>query len=110
VEHIKRGILSGEYAKGSTMPTVRDLAAQAGVNPNTMQRALAQLEQEGLLQAQRTSGRVVTSDAHRIEELRQSSARDLVQGFLKGLQDLGLSAQDATALLAEATANINKER
>ena len=60
VEHIKLGIVSGEWSPGSKLPSVRDLAEEAGVNPNTMQRALADLEREGLVHSKRTSGRYIT--------------------------------------------------
>ena len=66
VEHIKLAIVSGEFPLGSRLPSVRELAAEAGVNPNTMQRAFAELEREGLVLTQRTAGRTVTEDALRI--------------------------------------------
>ena len=62
-EQLKRRIIAGVYPPGSKLPPVRELAAEAGVNPNTMQRALAQLEQDGLARADRTAGRLVTQDA-----------------------------------------------
>ena len=61
-EQLTRRIITGVYPPGSRLPPVRELAAQAGVNPNTMQRALAQLEQDGLAFADRTAGRLVTED------------------------------------------------
>ena len=70
IGQIKRQIVSGELAPGSRIPAVRDLAKEAGVNPNTMQRALTQLEQEGLLYTQRTSGRFVTQEEEIMKQTR----------------------------------------
>ena len=70
IEHIKLGIVSGEFPPGGKLPSVRDLAGEAGVNPNTMQRAFTELEREGLVNAQRTSGRYVTEDHEMIEETK----------------------------------------
>ena len=73
-ELIKRGIIAGEYAPGSAFPTVRELASDAGVNRNTMQRAMAELENEGLLITNRTAGRTVTTDLPLIEQMRRELA------------------------------------
>lgn len=62
IEQIQVGIASGVFAPGERLPSVRDLATEAGVNPNTMQRALAELERQGLVYSQRTAGRFVTED------------------------------------------------
>ena len=70
VERLKARILAGTYPPGGHLDSVRDLAADAGVNPNTMQRALAQLETEGLVRTERTAGRYVTEDTALIEQLR----------------------------------------
>ena len=73
VERLKARILAGTYPPGGHLDSVRDLAAAAGVNPNTMQRALAQLESEGLVRTERTSGRYVTEDTNLIEQLRAAA-------------------------------------
>ena len=77
VERLKARILAGTYPPGGHLDSVRDLAAAAGVNPNTMQRALAQLESEGLVRTERTSGRYVTEDTNLIEQLRAAAAHDI---------------------------------
>ena len=79
VEQLKARDLAGTYQSGGHLDSVRDLAAAAGVNPNTMQRALAQLEAEGLVRTERTSGRFVTEDIDLIEQLRASAARNMCQ-------------------------------
>ena len=62
IRQIRAGIVSGAFSPGERLPSVRDLAMEAGVNPNTMQRALTELERDGLVYSQRTSGRYVTED------------------------------------------------
>ena len=70
VNTLKRNIASGAYPPGSRLPSVRDLALEAGVNPNTMQRALSELERSGLVNSQRTAGRFITEDASALLDLR----------------------------------------
>ena len=100
-EQITLRILKGEYPPGGRLPAVRDLAVQAGVNPNTMQRALAQLEQDGLAVSSRTAGRSVTEDAAIIQEARRKRAREAVAQCLQILADLGYTREEAVALLKE---------
>ena len=74
---LKMKIAAGELPPGSQVQPVRELAMEAGVNPNTMQRALTQLEQEGLLYTQRTSGRFVTEDKEVLKEMRRSLSEQI---------------------------------
>ena len=83
VEKIKLRIISGFYQPGSKLPSVRDLALEAGVNPNTMQKAFAELENSGLLITMRTSGRMVTEDEERISMVRETIAQEKIDAFLK---------------------------
>lgn len=99
VERLKAKILAGTYPPGGHLESVRDLAAAAGVNPNTMQRALAQLETEGLVRTERTAGRYVTEDTGLIEQLREESARMLAEDFLEKMRGIGYSPAQAAALL-----------
>ncbi len=94
-------ILKGVYPPGSKLPTVRDLAARAGVNPNTMQRAMAQLEQRGLAVGGRTAGRTVTEDAEVIRRAKEAWARTAVAACLKSLEALGYTREDAVVFLRE---------
>ena len=89
VERLKARILAGTYP----------LAAAAGVNPNTMQRALAQLESEGLVRTERTSGRYVTEDTNLIEQLRAAAAHDIAADFLEKMRSIGYTPEKAAALL-----------
>lgn len=99
VERLKARILAGTYQSGGHLDSVRDLAAAAGVNPNTMQRALAQLEAEGLIRTERTSGRFVTEDTDLIEQLRASAARNIAADFLEKMRSIGYTPQQAAELL-----------
>lgn len=101
VEQIQAGIISGQYKPGDRLPSVRDLAAEATVNPNTMQRALAELERVGLVYANRTSGRFITPDEAMIGKLREQSAQQQAASFLEKLQQLGFGPRQALALLEQ---------
>lgn len=98
-EQLTVRILKGEYPPGGRLPAVRELASQAGVNPNTMQRALAQLEQEGLAKADRTSGRLVTRDAGTLDAARRAQAQVVIRQYLDAMAELGYSHQEAGLLL-----------
>lgn len=103
VEHLQRSIVGGEYAPGSKLPPVRELAADAGVNPNTMQRALAELEQKGLLITQRTSGRFVTEDRERIQSMRDEIAQAHTTVYLDNMDQLGYKKPEIIELIDEIT-------
>lgn len=98
-EQIARGIISGAYPPGSRLPSVRELALQAGVNPNTMQRALAQLEQDGLAKADRTAGRIVTDDAEILEKARLLEAKAKIHEYFNGMEQLGYTKGQAMEML-----------
>lgn len=99
VEQIKQEIVSGGFPPGQRLPSVRDLATEAGVNPNTMQRALAELERDGLVYSQRTAGRFVTEDKIMIEQAKLGLAREQIQQFLQSMSRLGYEKADIVALL-----------
>ena len=101
VEKIKLGVLSGELPPGSRLPPVRELAAQAGVNPNTMQRAMQELEREGLVFPQRTAGRFVTEDKNVIDGIRQELAARHIADFFAAMTELGCDRGEILALLEE---------
>lgn len=94
IEQLTRRIVSGEYPPGARVPSVRGLAAEAGVNPNTMQRALSGLEERGLLVAQRSIGRFVTQDAALIVRMRQELAEQELAVFKRRMRLLGYQDQE----------------
>ncbi len=103
VERLKAKILAGSYPPGGHLDSVRDLAAAVGVNPNTMQRALAQLETEGLVRTERTAGRYVTEDTVLIERLRAATAEKIAAEFLEKMQGIGYSPAQVAELLTQYT-------
>lgn len=98
IDRIKRKIISGEWAAGERVPPVRDLALAFGVNPNTMQRSLSELERGGLLYSERTSGRYITSDTARIESVRNEMARDVVGAFRRQMKQMGYTDEQILKL------------
>ena len=100
-EQIVQQIAAGGYPPGERLPSVRDLAAQAGVNPNTMQRAFGELEREGLVLSNRTAGRIVTEDMMKIEEIRRMEAQKQIEAFLSGMKQLGYTGEQAAQLLEQ---------
>ena len=100
-EQLARQIVSGVYPPGGKLPSVRELAADAGVNPNTMQRALSQLESDALAIANRTAGRTVTEDQEVIAQVRHRMARQVIQDFLSAIEELGYTRADAITLLQQ---------
>ena len=98
---IKSKIIAGIYKPGQKLPSVRELAAEAAVNPNTMQKALAELERSGLVYTQRTSGRYITEDTAIMQNLKHQLAHDLIQQFLAAMAHLGYTREESIQLLIE---------
>ena len=102
METITSAIASGTLAAGSRLPSVREMAAQAGVNPNTLQRALAELEREGLLYSQRTAGRFVTDQSDRITQKRKELAMQQIRIFLSSMKEMGYTSEQTLNLIQQA--------
>ena len=101
MEYIKISIVSGKYKPGEKMPSVRELASEASVNPNTMQKALTELERLGLLFSVRTSGRFITEDSKMIEEMKCNLAKEEIQSFLKKMEEIGFTKDEAIDTIKE---------
>ena len=101
MHRLSEGIVSGVYAPGEKLPSVRDFALEAGVNPNTMQRALTDLEREGLVFSLRTSGRFVTENVEMIREAKYRMAEEKAKEFLNSMKKIGCSAQEIVMLLEQ---------
>lgn len=101
MEKLKQDIVTGLYSPGDKLPSVRDLAGEAAVNPNTMQRAFSELEREGLVYTQRTNGRFITEDLNLINQLKEQMALDAITNFLSSMQQLGFSKKETLALIEE---------
>ena len=98
-EQLLREIIAGRYTMGGPFPTVRDLAEDAGVNRNTMQRAMADLEADGFLITNRTAGRVVTTDEKLIGEMKQKLAEQNIKKFIEEMAAIGYSAGDVIEMI-----------
>lgn len=94
MDKITLKILAGEYKTGEKLPSVRDLASEAAVNPNTMQKALTELERTGLVFSVRTSGRFITEDSNMIKEIQYNLAKDEIKEFLDKMQKIGYENED----------------
>lgn len=101
LERIRMDIVSGKYHPGEKLPSVRELAMEASVNPNTMQRAFAELERTGLVYSKRTSGRFITEDKEMIETWKADIAKEKMQLFLESMQQLGYDKEQTLALMRQ---------
>ena len=101
VEIIKHRIISGDLKIGSKLDSVRDLAIQYEVNPNTMQRALAELEKYELVYTERTSGRFITENEELISTMRENAANEIIDNFVNQMKNLGFTLEDSLKLFKE---------
>ncbi len=99
VERIQMQIVSGYYPPGGKLPSVRELAATAAVNPNTMQKAFVELERGGLIVTQRTNGRNVTEDEELIRRVKEGMAREHMETFFCRMKELGYTGEEIRALI-----------
>ncbi len=106
IAQLQQQLVTGQRKPGERLPSVRDLAAQAGVNPNTMQRALTELERLGLVHSQRTAGRFVTEDEAVIQALREELARTRIRDFLAGMAQLGFPLEESLRLIQTEGENL----
>lgn len=101
IERVQMDIITGRYQPGDKLPSVRDLAQEAAVNPNTMQKALSELERSGLIYSQRTSGRFITEDKELIHQMKKELATAEVSAFVAHMKQLGITPEEIRQLLAE---------
>lgn len=99
VEQLKTYIVSGKLESGSRLPSVRELALQTQVNPNTMQKALNELENDKLVYTERTNGKFVTTDKKLIDDIKKELAKQKVQTYLSDMEKLGISNTEAIQYL-----------
>ena len=102
VDELTMRIASGAYAPGEKLDSVRDMAMDAGVNPNTMQRALSEIERRGLVYSERTSGRFVTRDENVLKELHKELAGRYLDEFVEKLQKIGTDEKEISDFIKEA--------
>lgn len=105
MEQIQLRIICGTYKAGEKLPSVRDIASEASVNPNTMQKALTELERTGLVFSKRTSGRFITEDINMIKNIRSDLAKDQIETFFNNMKKIGYTKDE----ILELFQNISKE-
>lgn len=99
MDDFKRRLIKGAWQGGDKVASVRELAVQYGVNPNTIQRSLSELEREGYVYSERTSGRYITKDEERLKELKKSHVDMLADHCIQKLHELNLSDEEIIALM-----------
>lgn len=107
MERIQRDIIAGVYQPGDKLPSVRDLALEAAVNPNTMQKALSELERSGLVYSQRTSGRFITEDTEMLTQMKKELVTEHIQEFFQKMEQLGFSRAELLTLVTKAAEGEN---
>ena len=101
MERIQHDIISGVYQPGDKLPSVRDLALDAAVNPNTMQKALSELERGGLVYSHRTSGRFITDDSPLLKKIKTDLAQEYISTFLSQMRRLGVNDSETLEMIKE---------
>lgn len=101
IGHLEQMIASGLLASGDRLPSVRELAGDAGVNPNTMQKALTELEKRGVVYSRRTTGRFITDNPEKLRSLREELAGKEIKSFLDAMRRLGYTSEETAGLLTE---------
>ena len=107
IEQIKQLIVSGGFSPGDKLPSVRELAQTACVNPNTMQKAMSELEKDGLLYTLRSSGRFITDDEALIKKIKNELAEAEIENFMQGMSKLGFSVEETINLISEKQGGYN---
>ena len=109
MERIQHDIISGVYQPGDKLPSVRDLALDAEVNPNTMQKALSELERSGLVYSHRTSGRFITDDKELLKKAKTNLAHEYMSSFLTQMRHLGFDGRETLEMIQAALKGRNYE-
>ena len=101
VEQLKECIVAGKFKAGEKLPSVREFAMQIKVNPNTVQKALAEIENQKLIYTERTNGKFVTENEELIENVKKELANQKVQKYFQDMNKLGINKEDAVTYLQE---------
>ncbi|MFD0588177.1 GntR family transcriptional regulator [Paenibacillus sp. GCM10027627] len=111
MNYIKKQIVIGKLGPGSKIESVRDLASELQINPNTIQRTFQELEREGIVETKRGLGRYVTDEESTIMRIKKEMASELLDRFVSGMKELGFSGRDIISLVSEAveSGSSNKE-
>ncbi|OAB43197.1 GntR family transcriptional regulator [Paenibacillus glacialis] len=106
MNYIKRQIVTGTLKSGDKILSVRELAAELQINPNTIQRTFQELEREEIVETRRGLGRYVTSEESKIMGIKKEMAGELLDRFINGMQELGFAEQDIVSIVAEAVTEV----
>ena len=98
-EQLMTAIVAGKYQMGGAFPTVRELAEDAGVNRNTMQRALSELENDGFVITNRTAGRTVTTDEELVKSMKEKIAKQNIEKFILEMAAIGYSEEEVIKMI-----------
>lgn len=107
MNYIKRQIVTGTLKAGDKILSVRELAAELQINPNTIQRTFQELEREEIVETRRGLGRYVTSEETKIMAIKKEMAGELLDRFIHGMQELGFAEQDIVSIVAEAVTEVS---
>lgn len=107
MNQFKAQIASGVLPPGEKIPSVRELALEAQVNPNTMQKALAELEREGILYSKRTAGRFVSDNSNRMNDLQRDMAQSQLENFVENMKNLGYELPEIRTLFLDYYDTLN---
>ncbi|WP_042159734.1 GntR family transcriptional regulator [Paenibacillus gorillae] len=109
MNHMKRQIIAGKLKPGDKIDSVRELAAELQINPNTIQRTFQELEREGIVETKRGLGRYVTSEESTIMSIKKEMAGDLLDRFVIGMKELGFESKDIITIVSEAVSDKDKK-
>lgn len=106
MNYIKLQIVTGKLGPGDKIPSVRDLAAELKINPNTIQRTFQELEREGVAESRRGLGRFVTSEDEKIMAIKKEMAAELLERFIGGMRELGFDNDNIVKIVAESVEEV----
>lgn len=109
IDRFKMDIANGSLKPGNKVPSVRELALSAGVNPNTMQKALSELERDGYLESRRTSGRFVADMGNQADSLKNDLAHKLCSEFCEGMAKVGFTQEQSLTVYENYLKSLKKE-
>lgn len=110
MDYVKKDIVTGQLKQGDKLPSVRELASVMQTNPNTVQRALQELEREGIAETRRGTGRYVTQEGEKIMEMKREMSKELIDAYVNGMQALGFSEDEMVTLVRSSVQQREEEK
>jgi len=109
MNYIKGEIVTGKLGPGDKILSVRELASELQINPNTVQRTFQELEREEIVETRRGMGRYVTSEESKIMTIKKEMAKDVLERFIRGMKELGFQGEEIVSVVAESVRSTNGE-